>query len=352
MEYRRLGRAETRVSAICLGTMTWGQQNTEAEAHRQLDLAFDRGVNFLDTAEMYPVPPRAETAHRTEEIIGTWLAKPGNRARAVVATKVAGRAVENPSGPPDFAWIRGGPRLDAAHIAAALDASLARLRADRIDLYQLHWPERRVNNFGALGYAHAPRADDVALEDTLEALARAVEAGKVGHVGLSNETPWGVMRCVAAAETGGLPRPAAIQNPYSLLNRAFENGLAEIAHREDVGLLAYSPLGGGVLSGKYLDGARPPGSRLAEFDSFRRYSGPRADAAVAEYAAAAREAGLDPARMALAFVTSRPFVTSNIIGATTMTQLESNLASADLVLPPDLERRLDEIHDRYTYPCP
>ena len=352
MQYRRLGRAGPRVSALCLGTMTWGRQNTRAEAHAQLDFAFDRGVNFLDTAEMYPAPPTAETVHRTEEIIGSWLARPGNRDRAIVATKVTGRTVENPSGPPAFSWIRGGPRLDAAHIAAALDASLARLRTDRIDLYQVHWPERRVNNFGALGYRHAPRGDDIALEDTLAALARAVEAGKVRHVGLSNETPWGVMRCLAAAESGGLPRVVSIQNPYSLLNRSFEVGLAEIAHREDVGLLAYSPLGGGVLSGKYLGGARPPGSRLAAFGGMKRYSGPRADAATAACVETAREAGMDPAQMALAFVTTRPFVTSNIIGATTLAQLEANLASADLTLPPDVEERLEAIHERYVYPSP
>ena len=352
MEYRRLGRTDARVSALCLGTMTWGQQNTGAEAHRQLDRAFDRGVNFLDTAEMYPVPPRAATAHRTEEIIGSWLARPGNRERAVVATKVAGRAVENPSGPPAFSWIRGGPRLDAAHIAAALDASLQRLRTDRIDLYQIHWPERRVNNFGVLGYRHAPRDDDIPLAETLAALNAAVCAGKVRFVGLSNETPWGAMRCLAAAGADGLPRAASIQNPYSLLNRSFEHGLAEIAHREDLGLLAYSPLAGGVLSGKYLDGRRPPGSRLVAFGGMKRYSGPHADAAVAAYVACAREAGLDPAQMALAYVTSRPFVTSNIIGATTMAQLDADLDSADLALPADVEARLDEIHGRYTYPCP
>ncbi len=352
MEYRRLGRTDVRVSALCLGTMTRGQQNTRAEAHRQLDCAFDRGVNFLDTAEMYPVPPMAETAHRTEEIVGDWLARPGNRSRAVVATKVAGRAADNPSAPPSFGWIRGGPRLDAGHIAAALDASLARLRTDCIDLYQVHWPERRVNNFGALGYRHEPRGDDIALAETLAALGDAVAAGKVRHVGLSNETPWGTMQYLAAAESDGLPRAVSIQNPYSLLNRSFENGLAEIAHREDIGLLAYSPLGGGVLSGKYLDGRRPQGSRLVAFNGFRRYSGPRADAATAAYVAAAREAGLDPAQAALAFVTSRPFVTSNVIGATRMAQLESNLESAALTLPPDLEERFEAIQAEYTYPCP
>ena len=352
MEYRRLGRTDVRLSALCLGTMTWGQQNTEAEAHEQLDYAFDRGVNVLDTAEMYPVPPKAETVHRTEEIIGNWLARPGNRERTIVATKVAGRAVRNPSGPPSFEWIRGGPRLDARHVAAALDASLKRLRTDYIDLYQMHWPERRVNNFGTLAYAHEPRDDDVPLAETLDALGDAVRAGKVRHVGVSNETPWGTMQCLLAANGGGAPRVASIQNPYSLLNRSFEHGLAEIAHREDVGLLAYSPLGGGVLSGKYMNGSRPEGSRLVTFDRFQRYSGGRAEAATAEYVETARAAGLDPAQMALAFVTSRPFLLSNIIGATTMAQLESNLASADLTLPADVEARIDEIHERYTYPCP
>lgn len=352
MEYRRLGRTDVRLSALCLGTMTWGQQNTEAEAHEQLDYAFDRGVNVLDTAEMYPVPPKAATVHRTEEIIGNWLARRGNRERAIVATKVAGRAVRNPSAPPAFEWIRGGPRLDARHVAAALDASLKRLRTDYIDIYQMHWPERRVNNFGTLAYAHEPRDDDVPLAETLDALGDAVRAGKVRHVGVSNETPWGTMQCLLAANGGGAPRVVSIQNPYSLLNRSFEHGLAEIAHREDVGLLAYSPLGGGVLSGKYMNGHRPPGSRLVTFDRFQRYSGGRAEAATVEYVETARAAGLDPAQMALAFVTSRPFLVSNIIGATTMAQLESNLASADLTLPADVEARIEEIHERYTYPCP
>ena len=209
-----------------------------------------------------------------------------------------------------------------------------------------------MNNFGVLGYRNAPRDDDIPLAETLSALDAAVQAGKVRFVGLSNETPWGAMRCLAAAEADGLPRAASIQNPYSLLNRSFEHGLAEIAHREELGLLAYSPLAGGVLSGKYLDGRRPPGSRLVAFGGMKRYSGPQADAATAAYVACAREAGLDPAQMALAYVTSRPFVTANIIGATTMTQLDSNLDSADLALPADVEARLDEIHGRYTYPCP
>lgn len=352
MLYRKLGQTDVEVSVICLGTMTFGQQNSEAEAHRQLDYAVDHGVNFLDTAEMYPVPPRAETAHRTEEYVGSWLAKPGNRARMIVATKVSGRAAPQPSGPPFLNWVRGGPRLDRAHIEAAVDASLARLHIDCIDLYQLHWPERPVNSFGTLGYCHAPRADDVPIEESLAVLGDLVDAGKVRSIGLSNETPWGTMRFLAAAERLGLPRAAAIQNPYSLLNRSFEVGLAEITHQEDVGLLAYSPLAFGVLSGKYLNGARPENGRLTLFERFLRYNGDHARKATAAYVDLARESGLDPAQMALAYVNSRPFVTANIIGATTLEQLASNIASIDITLPEEVETGIEAVHSVYTYPCP
>ena len=346
MEYRRLGRTELRVSAICLGTMTWGEQNSEAEAHAQMDFALDRGVNFWDAAEMYPVPPRAETYGRTESYIGSWLAGRGGRDRIVLATKVAGPD-------PRLTYVRDGRlRLDRRNIEAAFDASLARLRTDYVDLYQLHWPDRRTNVFGRLGYDGPADDGGTPVEETLAVLDDLVRAGKVRHVGLSNETAWGTMRFLALAEAGRGPRMVSVQNPYGLLNRSFEVGLAEVAAREQCGLLAYSPLGMGVLSGKYLNGAAPAGGRLTRFGQFRRYRGPQADAATAAYAALARERGLDPARMALAFVNGRSFVTSTIIGATDLDQLAADIASIELRLDRDVLDAIDAIHAGYTYPCP
>ena len=347
MEYRRLGRSDLMVSVICLGTMTWGEQNSEAEGHRQMDYALDQGVNFWDTAEMYPVPPRAETSGRTEAIIGSWLKARGRRDKVILASKVAG---------PDarFGYVRdGNPRLDRRNIVAAVDASLARLGTDYIDLYQLHWTERRTNNFGRLGYEIDPvEAPTTPLEETLDALGDAVKAGKVRHVGCSNDSPWGVMRMLALAGAGNGPRMMSIQNPYSLLNRSFEVGLAEVALREDCGLLAYSPLAMGALSGKYLDGTAGPEARLNRFAQFRRYRGPHKDKATAGYVEVARRHGLDPAQMALAYVNSRPFVTANIIGATTQAQLASNIASFDLKLDTKVLGDIEAVHQVYTYPCP
>ncbi|WP_296806042.1 NADP(H)-dependent aldo-keto reductase [Thiocapsa sp.] len=346
MELRPLGRTDIRVSALCLGTMTFGEQNNEAEAHAQLDRALAVGINFIDTAEMYPVPPRAETIGRTEAYIGTWFASRGCRDRVVLASKVAGPGTWLPH-------LRGGKsRLDRANIVTALDGSLKRLQTDRIDLYQLHWPDRETNYFGKLGYSPVDDAHSVPLLETLEVLADQVRAGKIRHIGVSNETPWGLMRFLALANKHGLPRMVSIQNPYSLLNRSFEVGLAEVAVREDCGLLAYSPLGFGVLSGKYLDGARPAGARVTLFERFNRYSNPQAERATAEYVALARRHGLDPAQMALAWVTSRPFVTSNIIGATTPEQLEANLASADLTLSNEVIAEIEAIHTRQPNPAP
>ncbi|ROR34619.1 NADP(H)-dependent aldo-keto reductase [Inmirania thermothiophila] len=350
MELRPLGETGIRVGRIALGTMTFGEQNSEAEAHAQLDRAVDAGVNLIDTAEMYPIPPAAETQGRTEAIIGSWLhRRPGMRGRIVLATKVSGRADWLP-------WIRdGSPRLTRSHIHRAIDDSLRRLGTDHVDLYQLHWPDRHTNFFGRLGYEHAPDADETPIEETLAALEELVRAGKVRWVGVSNETPWGVMRYLRAAERLGLPRIVSIQNPYSLLNRSFEVGLAEIAHREGVGLLAYSPLAFGVLTGKYLDGARPPGARLTLFEDrarYTRYSTPEGEAATRAYVALAREHGLSPAQMALAYVLSRPFVTAAIIGATTLAQLEENLGAEDLVLPPEVLEGIEAIHRRHPNPCP
>ncbi|MFP4076288.1 MAG: NADP(H)-dependent aldo-keto reductase [Halochromatium sp.] len=346
MNQRPLGKTDLWVSELCLGTMTFGEQNSEAEAFAQLDRAVDAGINFIDTAEIYPVPPRAETQGATERFIGNWLAERGGRERVILASKVAG--------PGD--WIdylrMPGRRLDRANIEAAVDASLARLRTDYLDLYQLHWPDRETNYFGQLGYSHPVQDDSVPLLETLEALGDLVRAGKIRHVGLSNETPWGTMRMLALAETHGLPRMVSIQNPYSLLNRSFEVGLAEVAMRERCGLLAYSPLAFGMLSGKYLDGARPAGARLTLFSRFDRYSSAQAEWATAEYCAIARRHGLDPAQMALAFVTSRPFVTSNIIGATTLEQLESNLSSVALRLSQEVLDEIEAVHRRQPNPSP
>lgn len=348
MEYRKLGKTDIDVSAIGLGTMTFGEQNSEAEAHDQLDYALDRGVNFIDAAEMYPVPPRAETQGLTEQYIGSWLARTGRRDEIVLATKVTGHARTN------MDYIRDGdtPRLTPAHIRRAVEASLTRLQTDYVDLYQLHWPDRFTNMFGQRGYNHDPRETPVPIEDTLGELGRLVDEGKIRHVGLSNETPWGVMRFLRAAETAGLPRAVSIQNPYSLLNRSYETGLAECSIREQVGLLAYSPLAFGVLSGKYLDGARPEGARLTRWARFARYNSPRGARAAADYVALARQHGLDPAQMALAFVTGRDFVTSNIVGATTLAQLKSNIDSAELTLSDQLIEAINAIHADNPDPCP
>lgn len=343
MQTRPLGDTGIEVSRLCLGTMTFGEQNSEAEAHEQLDRAVAFGINFIDAAEMYPVPPRAETQGRTEAYIGSWLRRRESRDDVIVATKVTGPGLEH---------IRGGPRLSRAHIHQAIDASLARLQTDYVDLYQLHWPERSTNYFGRLGYEHDEEDEAIPLEETLAALKELVEAGKVRAIGLSNETPWGVMKSLQLAERLDLPRVASIQNPYNLLNRTFEIGLAEVAQRENVGLLAYSPLGFGVLSGKYLDGARPENARLTLFERFKRYTSPLAEQATRAYVDIARENDLDPAQMALAFVNSRSFLTSNIIGATTMEQLESNLASESLKLDQSVLDAIDEVHRRIPNPCP
>jgi len=349
MQFRRLGRTDLDISLLSLGTMTWGEQNSEADAHRQIDFAIDHGVNLLDAAEMYPVPPRAETQGLTERYIGTWLAKPGNRRKILVATKAAGpvRQAHQPK------HLRGGTtNHDRANLTAALDASLQRLQTDHVDLYQLHWPDRSTNTFGRLGYPWIEDAHTVAIEDTLAVLADFVKAGKVRHLGVSNETPWGVARFLQAAERLGLPRIVSIQNPYSLLNRTFEIGLAEFSHREQVGLLAYSALGFGVLTGKYANGARPPGSRLALFDRFVRYSGVQTQRAAARYVALARERGLDPAQLALSYAASRPFTTSVILGATTIPQLQTDLGSLSVTIDDALIAAIDAIHTDQPSPAP
>jgi aryl-alcohol dehydrogenase-like predicted oxidoreductase len=348
MEYRSLGRTGIEVSAIGLGTMTFGEQNAEAEGHQQLDFAFDQGVNLIDTAEIYSVPPRAETYGSTERIIGTWLRKRGKRDQVILATKVAG-----PGAVLGVKHVRGGDnKLDRANIFAAVDASLERLQTDYIDLYQVHWPNRSSNFFGKLGYQHPEVEQVVPIEETLDALGELVRIGKVRHVGLSNETPWGLHRYLHLAETAGRQRVVSIQNPYSLLNRTFEIGLAEMAIREDVGLLAYSPLAFGVLSGKFLNGARPPQSRIVRWSRFARYTNAQGDLATAGYAEVAGRHGLVMAQMALAFVRQQRFVTSVLIGATTMAQLETNLASAALTLGSEAMQDVEAVHRSQPNPCP
>lgn len=348
MKYRPLGRTGLDVSLIGLGTMTWGQQNTESEAHAQLDAAVAAGINLVDTAEMYPVPPKPETQGRTESYIGTWLKARGSRDRIVLATKAAGPS-RNPGRPNH---IRGGDTsFTKRNLEAALNDSLKRLQTDHVDLYQLHWPDRTTNVFGQRGYVHAADEDTVPIEETLDALQSLVQAGKVRFIGVSNETPWGLSRFLHLAETRGLPRVASIQNPYNLVNRSYELGLSEISHREDVGLLVYSALAMGTLTGKYLAGQRPAGSRLTLFDRFGRYKGETVERATYDYVSLFRRHGLDPAQAALAFVNSRPFVASTLIGATSLAQLEANIASVDLQLPDDVIAGIEALQDRYPNPA-
>ena len=346
MKTNKLGATTLEVSRACLGTMTFGEQNTEAEAHSQLDYALERGINFIDTAEMYPVMPRAETQGTTERFIGSWLKKSGRRADVVLATKVAG---------PNAAmhWVRGGKNnLDAANIRAAVEASLKRLQTDHIDLYQLHWPSRNAPVFGATEFNPRKERTSVAIEDTLAALGQLIDAGKIGHIGVSNETAWGVSEYIKQSEAKGLPRIATIQNLCNLTARTFETSLlTETCFREDVSLLAYSPLHFGQLSAKYLDDPQAHG-RLTIFPAnwSPRYVRPAVLEAVKEYAALARANGITPAQMALAWCTSRWFVTSTIIGATTLAQLKENIDALELTLPLPVLEAIDAIHARIMNP--
>ncbi len=350
MHFRRLGRTDLMVSETCLGTMTFGEQNSEADGHAQLDMALDHGVNFIDTAELYAIPRRPETQGRTEEIIGSWLNQRGNRDRLVISSKVVGRS--------EHQWFRDGQsptRLTRAQIDEALEKSLKRLRTDYIDLYHVHWADRQTTGMGPnpmIWTAPQRFADETPVDETLSALGDLVNAGKIRHIALSNETAWGTMRYLALSEARNLPRVQAILNAYSLVNRTFETNLAEIAEREDVGLLAYSPLAQGFLTGKYRKGARPAGSRLALFDEMARYRKPGAAPVIDMYLDLAAEAGLDPAQMAIAFVLSRPFVTAALLGATDLNQLRTDLAARDLALDADLLARIDEIHRLNANPCP
>jgi aryl-alcohol dehydrogenase (NADP+) len=345
MRRQPLGSSGIDVPEICLGTMTFGEQNTEAEAHAQLDVARDHGVDFIDVAEMYPVPPRGETQGRTEAYVGSWLARQP-RDRVVLATKVTGPGR-------GFKWIREGElALTPANIRAALEGSLRRLRTDYVDLYQIHWPDRYVPLFGKVFHDPAEERPTVPIEDQLGVLGDLVREGKVRHVGLSNETPWGTLRFLDAARSGRGPRVVSIQNAYHLMNRTFEQGLSEVTRHENVPLLAYSPLAFGHLTGKYLGGARPEDARLIRFPGFgQRYEKPNVPAATAAYAAIAEAAGVSLATLAIAFVKSRWFVASTIVGATSVAQLAENIAAADVTLSAETLAEIDRTHLLYSNPA-
>jgi len=346
MKYNKLGRTDIDVSVICLGTMTWGRQNSESEGHEQMDYALDQGVNFWDTAELYAVPPTPDTYGKTEEIIGTWFAKnPSRRDDVILASKIAG---------PGLPWIRGGDyQIDRANILVALEDSLKRLQTDYIDLYQLHWPNRGSYHFGQQ-WDYDPKFDAAEVEENmievLETLDELIKAGKIRHVGLSDETSWGTMKYLELSKKHGLPRMQSIQNEYSLLCRLFEPDFAEIAVAEDCGLLAWSPLATGMISGKYLDGARPDGTRWTLETRGLARDTKAANDAVRAYIAVAEKHGLDVCQMALAYVNTRTFLTSNIIGATNMEQLKSNIASIDIQLAPEVLEEIEAVFRQYPMP--
>ena len=342
MKYKKLVNTNLDVSLISLGTMTYGEQNTEAEAHEQLNYSIANGVNLIDTAEMYAIPPKQETQGLTEKIIGTWLVKRKDREKIHIATKVAGPGME---------YLRDGSRLSKKHIFQAVDDSLKRLQTDYIDLYQVHWPERKSNYFGRLGYEYS---DDmgVSIEETLEAMTDLVKSGRVRYIGISNETPWGTNRYLNIAKEKSMERIVTIQNPYSLLNRIYEVGLAEISQHENVGLLAYSPLGFGQLTGKYINKTEK-NSRLGLFgDWFTRYSNDECLQAVEKYLKIADKYNLSLTHLALAFVNTRPFVTSNIIGATTMEQLRENIDSVNIEITETMLEDINQVHSSQPNPAP
>lgn len=346
MQYRQLGNTDLKVSRICLGTMTYGEQNTQEEGFEQMDYALDQGVNFFDTAEAYSIPMRPETQGSTETIIGNWFEQRGNRDKVILATKAAGPNANR------LKHIRNNPNFSSEHLTQALHDSLRRLKTDYIDLYQLHWPERSANYFGVLDYQHRDDEVGTPFKDILETLQGFVQSGKIRYIGLSNETPWGVHSFLDVAKEYHLPRVMSIQNPYSLLNRSFEIGLAEMTIREKVGLLAYSPLAFGRLSGKYRNGQLPEGARLSIFEGYNRYSSKRALEAEERYCSLAEDHGLTPAQMSLAFVNSRSFLTSNIIGATKMEQLIENIGSDQIALSDELVEEINRIHLDIPNPAP
>jgi len=345
MQYKTLTNTDLTVSRICLGTMTFGKQNTEREAFEQLDFALAQGVNFIDTAELYPVPTGAATRCLTEEYIGNWIAQRKNRDKLVLATKVCGPAAM-------VEYLRPNIALDEKNIREAIEGSLKRLQTDYIDLYQLHWPDRQTNFFGQLGYEHNSVKDGTPLLETLRVLKALVDEGKIRYIGVSNESPWGVMSFLQLAKEFDLPTIASVQNAYSLLNRTTEIALAEVLYRENVDMLPYSPLGFGVLSGKYLHGALPENSRLQLFPNYARYQTPNGVVATQKYVDLAAQYGLDPAQMAIAFVASRPFVGSTIIGATNIDQLAKAIEAIDVHLNEEVLAEIEVIHNACHNPCP
>ncbi|WP_395051700.1 aldo/keto reductase [Flavobacterium sp.] len=345
MNYTTLPNTDIKISKICLGTMTFGQQNTEADGHAQMDYALEKGINFFDTAEMYSVPARQETYGSTEKILGTWFKKTGKRDEIVLASKIAG-----PN--PGLSYIRENMDFSPVSIALSLEKSLTRLQTDYIDVYQLHWPERKTNFFGQRGFKVQHDAWEDNIQNVLETLEGFIKAGKIKHIGLSNETPWGVMRFLEESKYQNLPRIKTVQNPYSLLNRLFENGSAEICIRENVGLLAYSPMAFGVLSGKFLSGESHPDARIKLFPQFSRYNSAQSAEATRLYQEVAHKHGLTLTELALAFVTQQAFVTSTIIGATTMEQLKENIATIDIVLSDEILMEINAVQAIIPDPAP
>jgi len=344
MNYKKLGNTDINVSTICLGTMTWGEQNTQSEAFEQMNYSLENGVNFWDTAELYAVPPKAETYGHTETIIGNWFEETKKRKDVILASKVGG---------PSRKYMRNGENsFTGKNLEDALHGSLKRLKTDYIDLYQLHWPERNVNNFGKLGYEHKEN-DWNKFEDVLENLKKFIEQGKIRYVGLSNETPWGVMNYLQLAKDKSLPRMMAIQNPYSLLNRSYEVGLAEVSIRENIGCLAYSPLASGYLSGKYRNRQFPKGSRMErDFDFWTRYRKPNMENAVEDYYKISQKYDLDMSQMSIKFCEVQDFMTSVIIGATTMEQLKTNVESVKVNLDSEVIKEINNVQKKYPNPCP
>jgi len=345
MNYRKLGNTDLDVSTICLGTMTWGEQNTQEEGFEQMDYALDQGINFFDTAELYAVPPKKETYGKTEEIIGNWFKEKKNRSKVILATKIAG---------PGLSWVRGGGnQYDKEKLNKAVNQSLKRLQTDYIDLYQLHWPERKTNYFGKLGYEHKNDNEWNNFEEILNSLDEIIKSGKVKYIGLSNETAWGLTKFLEISKTKNLPRVMSVQNPYNLLNRTYEIGLAEASIREKSGLLAYSPLASGIMSGKYRNGAVPDGSRMKLFgDRFPRYKTKNTTNAVEEYYKISKKYNLDLAQMSLKFCELQPFMTSVIIGATSMDQLKTDIESVNVNLSEDIIKEINEVQKLYPNPCP
>ena len=346
MNYKKLGSTDVDVSTICLGTMTWGEQNSKADGFEQMDYAIDNGVNFWDTAEIYAIPMREETYGETENIIGEWFKKTKKRDKVILATKV--------SGPTSKEYIRGGGcSYDKKSMSEALEKSLKRMQTDYIDLYQLHWPERNTNFFGKQGYEHDTNEKNwIAFEEILENLKKFVDAGKIRYVGLSNETAWGLAKCLELSKLKNLPKMMAVQNPYNLLNRTYEVGLAEISVREQSGLLAYSPLAFGYLTGKYRNNNMPKGSRIDLFKDFTRYNNENSIKAIEEYYKISQKFNLDFAQMSIKFCEIQPFVTSVIIGATTMQQLKTNVESVNVKLSNDVIEEINQVQTIYPNPCP